>query len=142
MEVATRTGTMRGRAFVRSSMPMGLVRVPHGWWKPESRSGLENMYGMWSFADAQITPDEDPDLIDLEQCISHLKGAPCRVTKLNQAQLAELEAIYGPTDKLPRGPEGKMLKTNNATAEYMQDDFADAIEFEAVELSLYARSTI
>ena len=142
MEVATGTGTMRGRAFVRSSMPMGLVRVPHGWWKPESRSGLENMSGMWSFADAQITPDEDPDLIDLEQCISHLKGAPCRVTKLNQAQLAELEAIYGPTDKLPRGPEGKMLKTNNATAEYMQDDFADAIEFEAVELSLYARSTI
>mgnify|MGYP001451166303 CR=1 FL=1 len=53
-----------------------------------------------------------------------------------------MEAIYGPTDKLSRGPEGKMLKTNNATAEYMQDDFADAIEFEAVELSLYARSTI
>ena len=70
------------------------------------------------------------------------KRRPVQGTKLNQAQLAELEAIYGPTDKLPRGPEGKMLKTNNATAEYMQDDFADAIEFEAVELSLYARSTI
>ena len=141
-EVATRSGTMLGRAFVRSSMPKGLVRVPHGWWKPESRRGLENMSGMWSFSDAQITPDEDPDLIDLEQGIPHLKGAPCRVAKLNQAQVAELEAIYGPTDTLPRGPEGKMLKTNNATADYMQDDFADDVEFEAVELSLYARNTI
>ena len=100
------------------------------------------MSGMWSFADAQITPDEDADLIDLEQGIPHLKGAPCRVTKLNQAQLAELEAIYGPTDTLPRGPEGKMLKTNNSTADYMQDDFTDDVEFEAVELSLYARNTI
>ena len=141
-EVSTRSGTMRGRAFVRSSMPKGLVRVPHGWWKPESRNGLEIMSGMWSFSDAQITPDEDPDLIDLEQGIPHLKGAPCRVAKLNQAQVAELEAIYGPTDTLPRGPEGKMLKTNNATADYMQDDFADDVEFEAVELSLYARNTI
>ena len=141
-EVATRSGTMRGRAFVRSSMPKGLIRVPHGWWKPESKGGLENMSGMWSFADAQITPDEDADLIDLEQGIPHLKGAPCRVTKLNQAQLAELEAIYGPTDTLPRGPEGMMLKTNNATADYMQDDFTDDVEFEAVELSLYARNTI
>ena len=141
-EVSTRTGTMQGRAFVRSSMPKGLVRVPHGWWKPESKGGLENMSGMWSFADAQITPDEDADLIDLEQGIPHLKGAPCRVTKLNQAQLAELEAIYGPTDTLPRGPEGMMLKTNNATADYMQDDFTDDVEFEAVELSLYARNTI
>ncbi len=141
-EVSTRTGTMQGRAFVRSSMPKGLVRVPHGWWKPESRSGLENMSGMWSFADAQITADEDPDLIDLEQGIPHMKGAPCRVTKLNQAQLADLESVYGPTDNLPRGPEGKTLKTNNATAGYMQDDFSDDVEFEAVELSLYARSTI
>ena len=140
--VETRTGAMLGRVFVRSSMPKGLVRVPHGWWKPESRPGLENMSGMWSFADALITEDEAPDLIDREQGVPHMKGAPCKLTKLNQAEVARLEAEYGPTDDLPRGPEGKMLRANNATAAFMEDeDFSGEVEFEAVELSLYGRKS-
>jgi hypothetical protein len=123
-------------------MPKGLVRVPHGWWKPESKPGIGNMSGMWSFADALITADDEPDLIDLEQGIPHMKGAPCRLTKLNQAEVADLEAEYGPTDELPRGPEGKVLRSNNATTNFMQDeDFGDDVEFEAVELSLYGRKS-
>ena len=140
--VETSTGAMLGRVFVRSSMPKGLVRVPHGWWKPESKPGIGNMSGMWSFADALITADDEPDLIDLEQGIPHMKGAPCRLTKLNQAEVADLEAEYGPTDELPRGPQGKVLRSNNATTNFMQDeDFGDDVEFEAVELSLYGRKS-
>ena len=140
--VETGAGAMLGRVFVRSSMPKGLVRVPHGWWKPESAPGLENMSGMWSFADAQITADADPDLVDLEQGIPHMKGAPCRLTKLNQAEVAKLEAEFGPTDRLPRGPEGKVLRSGGATADYMQDEAFVDVEFEAVELSLYGRSSL
>jgi anaerobic selenocysteine-containing dehydrogenase len=141
--VTTSTGAMLGRVFVRSSMPKGLVRVPHGWWKPESKAGLENMSGMWDFSDAQITADDDPDLVDLEQGVPHLKGAPCRLTKLNAAELTVLEAKYGPTDALPRGPEAKVLRSTKATVDFMQDqDFDDDIEFEAVELSLYGKSSL
>jgi len=138
-EVATRTGTMLGRAYVRSSMPQGLVRVPHGWWKPESQSELS---GMWDFGDAQITADDDAELIDLEQGIPHMKGAPCALRKLDAAEVAKLEETYGPTDALPRGPEAKARRSNRATADFMHDhDFADDVEFEAVELSLYGKSS-
>ncbi len=97
--VITSTGSMLGRIVPRNSMPPGLVRVPHGWWKPESRPGLEDLSGMWSFCDAQITADDDPDLIDLEQGVPHLKGTPYEVS-------------------------------------------GDGVEFEAVELSLYGRSSL
>ncbi|MBT6274696.1 MAG: molybdopterin-dependent oxidoreductase [Chromatiales bacterium] len=141
--VETTTGAMLGRVFVRSSMPKGLVRVPHGWWKPESQPGLRNMSGMWAFADAQVTADDDPGLIDLEQGIPHMKGAPCRVTKLADDEVAKLEAEFGPTDRLPKGPEGRIAKPSVASKDFMYDDeFGDGVEFEAVELSLYGRSSL
>ena len=141
--VETSTGAMVGRVFVRSGMPTGLVRVPHGWWKPESRPGLRTMSGMWSFADAQLTADDDPDLIDLEQGIPHMKGVPCRMTRLDKAEVAELEAEYGPTDRLPRGPEGKVQRPTTPAVDFMHDeDFGDGVEFEAVELSLYGRTSL
>ena len=74
---------MKGRVFVRSSMPKGLVRVPHGWWKPESEPGLDVMSGMWDFADVQLTADDDPERVDREQGVPHMKGNPCQVTLLN-----------------------------------------------------------
>ena len=140
---ATPTGAMLGRTYRRTSMPQGLVRVPHGWWKPESRAGLEKMSGMWDFSDAQITADDAAGLVDLEQGVPHLKGAPCRLTKLSAEEVAALEVEYGPTEDLPRGPEAKALKSNRATADFMQDrDFNDDVEFEAVELSLYGKSSL
>ena len=139
----TKVGGIFGRVFVRSSMPKGLVRVPHGWWKPESRKGLENMSGMWDFSDAQITTDDDPDLIDLEQGIPHLKGCPCLVRKLSAAETERLEEEYGPTNELPRGPEGKVLRSDAKANDFMFDDFtSEGVEFEAVELSLYGRNTL
>ena len=134
-QVASPTGAMKGRVYVRSSMPRGLVRVPHGWWKPESRRGPDILSGMWDFAGAQMTPDDDPDLIDLEQGIPHLKGVPCRVEKLGEADIARLEEIYGPTDAIPRGPEGKVLRSDARTADFMVDEsFTTDVEFQAVEL--------
>ena len=141
--VETSTGAVAGRVFVRSSMPQGLVRVPHGWWKPESKPGLENLSGMWAFADAQLTADDDPDLIDREQGIPHLKGVPCRLMKLAATEVAKLEATFGPTDRLPRGPEGKVLRSKGLPDDFMFDaDFGDGVEFEAVELSLYGRTSL
>lgn len=141
--VSTTTGSMLGRVFLRSSMPNGLVRVPHGWWKPESDKGLENMSGMWSFSDAQVTADDDPNLIDLEQGIPHLKGVPCNLIKLIESEVKKLEAQYGPTDKLPRGPEGKILRSDSRKDDFMYDDeFGEGVEFDALELSLYGRTTV
>ena len=121
-------------------MPKGLVRVPHGWWKPESRQGIGTMSGMWAFCDAQLTADDDLELVDLEQGVPHLKGCPCSVTKLTTAEIAALEAAFGPTNELPRGPEGKVLRSQGRTDDFMYDEeLGEGIEFEASALSLYGR---
>jgi anaerobic selenocysteine-containing dehydrogenase len=141
--VTTSTGAMVARVFARTSMPRGLVRVPHGWWKPESQRGLKTMSGMWDFADAQVTPDDDPDLIDAEQGIPHMKGLRCHVARLSEDDVKALEEQYGPTDVLLRGPEGKILRSDAKQADFMHDaELGDGVEFEAVELSIYGRATL
>jgi anaerobic selenocysteine-containing dehydrogenase len=141
--IRTSTGSMLGRVFSRSSMPKGLVRVPHGWWKPETARGLEQMGGMWDFCDSLITADDDPDLIDIEQGIPHLKGTPCSLTKLSADEVVDLEAKYGATVDLPRGPEGKVLRSDAKPGHFMYDGVTgDGVEFDAVELSLYGRNTM
>ncbi|MCH9675762.1 MAG: molybdopterin-dependent oxidoreductase [Gammaproteobacteria bacterium] len=141
--ITTSTGSMVGRVVARDSMPNGLIRVPHGWWKPESAAGLENMSGMWSFTDAQITPDEDPDLIDLEQGIPHMKGVPCRIEALADTEVQQLESTFGATAGLPLGPEGRVQKSKHRPDDFMYDDVSgDGVEFEAVALSLYGRNSL
>jgi anaerobic selenocysteine-containing dehydrogenase len=143
VRLATKAGAVLGRVYIRSSMPKGLVRIPHGWWKPESRQGGENMSGMWAFSEAQVSADDDPELVDAEQGVPHLKGAPCSVTKLTVDELAALEAEYGPTNDLPRGPEGKVLRSDARPNDFMYDnELGDGIEFQAAELSLYGRYTM
>ncbi len=140
--VETTTGAMLGRVYGRTGMPQGLVRVPHGWWKPESRQGGDHLSGMWDFNEAQLAEDEDLSLVDAEQGVPHLKGAPCAVVKLNEAEVAALESEYGPTTALPRGPEGKVLKSKALPGEFdfmEDDDVGEGIEFEAAQLSLYGR---
>ncbi|MGI9411430.1 MAG: molybdopterin-containing oxidoreductase family protein [Hyphomicrobiaceae bacterium] len=138
----TSTGSILSRVYTRSGMPKGLIRVPHGWWKPESQGGLEKMSGMWDFCDAVITADEDPDLIDTEQGVPHLKGMRCAIEKLSADEIAKVEAQYGPTNELPRGPEGKVLKPKSKPDEFMYDELAgDGVEFEAIELSIYGRTS-
>ena len=139
--VTTSTGDMVARAFVRSGMPKGLVRVPHGWWKPESKTGLEELSGMWSFSDAQITPDEDPELIDWEQGIPHMKGVPCSLVKLTAQEVQSLEVVYGPTEPMPNAVEKNIKTRPIASPDFMEDvEFGEEVEFQAVELALYGRS--
>jgi hypothetical protein len=128
---------------MRSSMPNVLVRVPHGWWKPESSKGLKNMSGMWHFSDAQLTPDNDPDLIDAEQGIPRIKGLSCSIERLSADEVKALEAEYGATDVLPRVPEGKVLRSDAKTADFMYDEeLGDGVEFDAIQLSIYGRATL
>ena len=94
------------------------------------------------FCDAVITADDDPDLIDTEQGVPHLKGMRCALEKLSADEIARVEAQYGPTNELPRGPEGKVLKPKSKPDDFMYDELAgDGVEFEAMELSIYGRTS-
>jgi len=69
--------------------------------------------------------------------------APCAVTKLIQAAVAELEAEFCPTLDLPRGPEGKVIRSDARPNDFMWDDeLGEVIEFESAALSLYGRNTM
>jgi anaerobic selenocysteine-containing dehydrogenase len=78
VDVETRQGKVRLKTAVRDEIPGGVIRVPHGWWLPERAEGDGTLSGAWLHADAQICPDE-PDFLDREQGIPHLKGIACRV---------------------------------------------------------------
>ena len=84
VEIENTIGAIRIRAAVRDDMPEGLLRVPHGWWKPEMAQGKGQLSGAWDYSDAQLCPD-DADFLDREQGIPHLKGIPCRINKLAEA---------------------------------------------------------
>ena len=60
------------------------------------------------------------------------------------AEVAELEALYGSTDRLPKGPEGKIMRNKPLVPDdFMHDEeFGDGVEFEAVELPLYGRGSL
>ena len=79
IEVETVTGTVSMLATIREGMPDGLVRIPHGWWKPEATRGLEaGLSAALRHSDAQLTSDH-PDDFDQEQGIPHFRGVPCRL---------------------------------------------------------------
>ena len=59
-------------------MPDGLVRAPHGSRLPEVREGDGGLSGAWDHADAQLCAD-DPEFLDAEQGIPHIKRVPCTV---------------------------------------------------------------
>src|SRR5207253_1964923 len=58
-EAETRTGKMKAMVEIRADMPRGLVRVPHGWWLPETSQGREHLSSAWNFADGQLCRDGD-----------------------------------------------------------------------------------
>lgn len=72
-------------ASFMSNMPEGLLRVPHGWWKPEMARGGAIHSGAWDHADAQICSDDD-DSLDREQGIPQFKGVPCRIKRVEVAE--------------------------------------------------------
>jgi len=142
--VATRHGKATMRCEIRAEMPKGLVRIPHGWWKPESGQGHPHLSGMWTFSDAQLSSDDDLDLMDIEQGIPHLKGIPCRVTKLTVEELATLEAAFGKTTALPAGPRPVIATSNRDTpADFMYDaELGDGVQFRAADLALYGKGSL
>ena len=104
---------------------------------------LRVMSGMWAFSDAQLTADDHPDLIDREQGIPHIKGVPCRLSALPEAEVRALEAQFGPIDRLPLGPEGRVAPSRVQAGDFMADEISgDGVEFEAVELALYGRNSL
>lgn len=85
VEVETKIGKVTMQTSVREDMPDNLIRVPHGWWKPEMEQGLGRLSGAWQHADAQMCPDDD-DFLDREQGLPHLRGIPCKINKIPQPE--------------------------------------------------------
>jgi anaerobic selenocysteine-containing dehydrogenase len=82
VDVATPHGSVRLQTALREDMPEGLLRVPHGWWKPEVKDPT-TLSAAWLHADAQICPD-DADYLDREQGVPHFKGLPARLVALTR----------------------------------------------------------
>ena len=66
----------------------------------------------------------------------------CALEKMNAADVARREAQYGPTENMPRRPEGKVSRSKSKPSDFMYDELAwDGVEFEAIELSIYGRTS-
>ncbi|TDT18220.1 anaerobic selenocysteine-containing dehydrogenase [Ilumatobacter fluminis] len=70
-------GQVRATVSVQSGMRPGHLRVPHGWWYPETRGDVE-LAGAFVSSDAVLTIDSD-ELVDYEQGVPHFKGYPGRL---------------------------------------------------------------
>ncbi|MCG8592625.1 MAG: molybdopterin-dependent oxidoreductase [Proteobacteria bacterium] len=73
----TEHGHVAAKISVQAGMRPGHIRVPHGWWYPETRGSLE-LAGAFVSSDAVLTIDTD-ELLDHEQGIPHFKGYPGRL---------------------------------------------------------------
>lgn len=85
VEIENDLGKISIKVAIKDAMPDGLVRIPHGWWKPEMKQGAGHLSGALLYADAQLCRD-DVDYLDREQGIPHMKGVPCRINKVTQTQ--------------------------------------------------------
>ncbi|MCR9097046.1 MAG: molybdopterin-dependent oxidoreductase [bacterium] len=74
----TAHGAVHAKVSLREEMRRGHLRVPHGWWYPETRGGDVALAGAFVSSDAVLTADTD-DLIDYEQGIPHFRGYPGRL---------------------------------------------------------------
>lgn len=79
--VENQLGQIKAKLAIKDAMPDDLVRVPHGWWKPEMQQGTGHLSGALDYGDSQLCRD-DADYLDREQGIPHIKGIPCRVVPL------------------------------------------------------------
>jgi anaerobic selenocysteine-containing dehydrogenase len=140
LRVETEHGAMIARAELRAEMPRGLVRVPHGWWKPEATGSV--LSGAWHFSDAQLSGDA-PETLDREQGVPHLKGIRCRVERLSPRELEALEREFGAALALPAGPAARIAKLDTPPGDIMHDEIAGAgAEFSALDLAHYGRGSV
>ena len=72
--VSTLHGSIRLMAKVDGAQKKGSLRVPHGWWKPETAPGLESgLSESLLYNDGMLFPDVDWNL-DREQGLANLRG--------------------------------------------------------------------
>ena len=88
VEIENELATITMKVAIKEAMPDGLVRIPHGWWKPEMEQGAGKLSGALKYADALICPDDD-DFLDREQGNPHLKGLPCQINKITSSAVKE-----------------------------------------------------
>lgn len=81
--VETAYGRVQLQAHLDEAQPAGTLRVPHGWWKPETAQGLtRNLSGAWLYNDGMLFPDDDWNL-DPAQGVPNLRGGiHARIVKL------------------------------------------------------------
>jgi anaerobic selenocysteine-containing dehydrogenase len=75
----TKAGSVVAQVEVQDGMREGHVRVPHGWWFPETR-GEQSLAGAFVSSDAVLCSD-DEEFLDLEQGVPHFKGFPGRLSR-------------------------------------------------------------
>lgn len=79
----TAYGRVQLQAHLDEAQPAGTLRVPHGWWKPETAQGLtQNLSGACLYNDGMLFPDDDWNL-DPAQGVPNLRGGiHARIVKL------------------------------------------------------------
>ena len=91
VNLETPSGKVSARISVQKSMKEGHVRVPHGWWYPETRFEAP-LSGAFISSDAVLCSDED-EFLDYEQGVPNFKGFPGRVTKSSLPRALENSAF-------------------------------------------------
>ena len=77
--VETNWGKVQMKARLSDDIHPDLVRIPHGWWKPEETKGDPGLSGAWKHSDGVLL-DDDPAYLDPEQGLPDLRGGRrCRV---------------------------------------------------------------
>lgn len=73
-DVASAYGCVRLRAKADEAQPAGTIRVPHGWWKPETAQGIDaDLACACLHNDGMLFPDEDWNM-DAAQGVPNLRG--------------------------------------------------------------------
>ena len=88
VELQTAVGSVSAELSIKANMKEGHLRVPHGWWYPET-VGRAQLAGAFLSSDAVLCSDED-EFLDAEQGIPHFKGFPARIVKAARPELIEV----------------------------------------------------
>lgn len=68
-------GKVQLMAHLDDAQPQGSIRVPHGWWKPETQAGLDgDLSGACLYNDGMLMPDDNWNL-DPVQGVPGLRGS-------------------------------------------------------------------
>jgi anaerobic selenocysteine-containing dehydrogenase len=89
----TATGAVVAKVALQPNMLPGHVRVPHGWWYPETRGSLP-LAGAFVSSDAVLCSDAD-EFLDAEQGIPHFKGFAGRVVPCDAPEHMSTETLEG-----------------------------------------------